>query len=86
MLLRAGSNTLKISTSQITKLTGESASATHTTTFLSVYVPEGIFIADKSGWFCNGGLTPAAPHPPSVEKFSSTKHYTLASIMFLKCL
>lgn len=34
VLLRAGSNTLKISTRQITKLTGEYGSADHTTTFL----------------------------------------------------
>lgn len=34
MLLGDGSNTLKISTSQITKFTGESAQADHSTTFL----------------------------------------------------
>lgn len=34
MLLRAGSNTSKVSTSQIAKLTEEYASADHTTTFL----------------------------------------------------
>ena len=51
MLLRAGSNTLKISTSQMTKFTGESASADHATTSLIIHLPDEIFTADKSELF-----------------------------------
>lgn len=71
MLFRAGSHTLKISTSQTTKLTGESASATHTTTFLSVTYQRGFLLLTNLGGFLMDVLHQGVPNPPRPRGLSA---------------